>query len=396
MVRKLLKNPIILTFVLVMSAVVILSVWMTHSAKEKEGWDSEAMRDLDWVIEPGVYWDIIMEEVDGQTVFLADHKFDGKMILDEQGKPLLRKGLERMYTTYNSVEFHPAGYGVVLETDSAGNDSYRVENLDGDVLYTGGSQPIKLTEMAGYILPGDGSVVSLETRERIYTPKEGEAVGRQQGDYWVMTITFPWKTEFNSNTLCYLRNLDFSIAQDGKLFSYVGFIDGDRVMGTVLDDYDYYGPLPEYDAQNPKLAETNVILDGAGNSLLPEDGKYSSEDINFTRYNWFETREYTEDTFVTTIHFLDNMPEDDEALKLEPGMVLWSLSEDGLMIFADPGHSGGGEDFVPERRGVMNRQGDVLLPPIFHNVLKAENNYAVVVLASEYGVIRIGGDGDEG
>ena len=86
MIRKLLKNPIILTFVLVMSAVVILSVCMKHSSKEKEGWDSEAMRDLDWVIEPGVYWDIIMEEVDGRTVFLADHKFDGKMLLDEQGK----------------------------------------------------------------------------------------------------------------------------------------------------------------------------------------------------------------------------------------------------------------------------------------------------------------------
>lgn len=396
MVRKLLKNPVILTFVLVMSAVVVLSVWMTRGAKEKEGWDSAAMRDLDWVIEPGVYWDIIMEEVDGQTVFLADHKFDGKMILDEQGKPLQRKGLERMHTTYNSVEFHPAGYGVVLETDSAGNDSYRVETLDGDVLYDGGNQPIKLTELEGYILLGDGSVVSLETGERIYIPKEGEAVSRQQGDYWVMTITFPWRTEFNTNTLCYLRNLDFSVALNGTLFSYVGFIDGDRVMGTVLDDYDYYGPLPEYDAQNPELAETNVILDGNGNSLLPDDGRYCGEDVHFTQYNWFETREYTEDTFMTTIHFLDNMPEDDEALKLEQGMVLWSLSEDGLMIFADPGHSGGGEDFVPERRGVMNRQGEVLLPPIFHNVLKAENNYAVVVIASEYGVIRIGGDGDEG
>jgi len=395
MLIKLLKNRIILVLVLILVSIMSLSVWQIVKIQQAESWSPAEMRSFDWVIEPGLYWEIIMEEVDGQVLFLADHKFHGKMLLDAEGNQLRRKGLERMHTDYNSIDVHSSGYGIVIETDPAGNDTYRVETLDGEVLYDGGRQPISLTEVEGYILPGDGSVLSLETGERIYIPKEGEAVGRQQGNYWVMTVTFPWQTEFNTKTLCYLRNLDFSVALDGKLFSYVGYIDGDRVLGTVLDDYDYYDSLPEYDVQNPDLAETNVILDGAGNSLLPEDGAYSSEDIHFTRYNWFETREQTEDSFVSTIHFLDNMPEDDEALELDPGMVLWYLSEDGLMTFADPGRPGDEETRVPERRGVMNRQGDILVPPVFHNVMKAEHNFAVVVLSGEYGVIRIGGEQDE-
>ncbi len=396
MIRKLLKNRIILLSVLVLLAVTVLSVWQIERIEKEKQWDAEDLQEFDWLFMPGIYSEIIMEEVNGQVVFLVTDRQGEKQVIDENGKRLHWKGVERMYTTYNSIDFHPAGYGIAAESRGMGEYLYQVVDLDGNTLYDGGNRQPKLTELAGYVLPGDGSVVSLEIGETVYKPKEGEAVGHQQGDYWVITVTFPWQTEFNTKTLCYLRNLDFSVAQDGKLFSYVGYIEGDRVMGTVLEDYDYYDSLPEYDAAHPELAETNVILDGAGNQLLPADGTYTSEDVIFSRYNWFETRVRTEDTFINTIHFLDNLPEDDEALELAPGMVLWSLSEDGLMIFADPGRPGEGEERIPERRGVMNRQGDILLPPVFANVMKAENGYAVVFLGGEYGVIRIGGEPDEG
>lgn len=392
--RTLLKNKIILAAALILLAVTLLSIWRIHALQAEEGWDEELMKSLDWVIPPGVYAGIVMEEVDGQLLF----RVDNDTVLNEKGRSVDLKGLQRMHADWDSIAYHSAGYGIVQESLGMGEYSYRVESLDGEVLYDAGKRTIGMTEEPGYILLGDGSVVSLENGKTVYTPKEGEAVSSQIGDYWIMTVTFPWRTEFNTNTLLYLRNLDFSVALDGMLFTYIGDIEGDRIVGKVLEGYDYYGKRPEHNPRQPELPAAFRVLDGEGNVLFPLTPEDAASEIFGVADGCVISEVSDGSEFLQQrLHFVDNLPENDAYIDLPKGMYLQGMSATGYISFRQAGAIyDEKDDRYHDGMGIMNRQGDIIVPPVFSYVRRILQDCAVVELSGEYGVIRIGGGRDEG
>lgn len=73
------------------------------------------------------------------------------------------------------------------------------------------------------------------------------------------------------------------------------------------------------------------------------------------------------------------------ASPLPEGILPWELYDEGYIQFADS-----------EKTGIMDRKGNVIVPPGFAYVRNLEKDCVVVVLGSECGVIRIGGNRDEG
>lgn len=391
MMRTLLKNKIILAAALILLVVTLLSIWRIHVLQAEEGWDEELMKSLDWVIPPGVYGMIVIDEIDGQTVFhVTDYRRNNESkVIDMQGKRIEREGLQRMDYTVEEILYHPAGYGLVRGTAANGfSDSYRLETLDGDTVYDGGTNALALTEQPGYVRIVHGGVVSLDTMETVYSPKEGESITDQKGDYWVMSVEIPWQGGIK--TLKYLRNMDFTAAFDGMLFESVLDIQDDIVVGKVVNGYSCDN-LPEYKEGQTKITAVWKVLDGKGNILFPVKDDDMGKEIISADDGFFTTEE---NEFVR-IHFLDNLPEDEEAIDLESGQTPRIMSENGYITFSQSSFNDGSVE-NGEKYGIMDRRGNVIFAPIFVRPRRVEGDLLVARFPNACGVIRIGGGRDEG
>lgn len=391
MMRTLLKNKIILAAVLILLAVTLLSIWRIHVLQAEEGWDAELMKSLDWVIPPGVYGMIVIDEIDGQTVFhVTDYRRNNESkVIDMRGKYVEQEGLQRMDYTVEEILYHPAGYGLVRGTAANGfSDSYRLETLDGDIIYDDGTNVLALTEQPGYVRIVHGGVVSLDTMETVYSPKEGETITEQKGNYWIMSVEIPWQG--GMKTLKYLRNMDFTAALDGMLFESVLDIQEDLVVGRVVNGYSCDN-LPEYKEGQTIITAEWKVFDGKGNILFPANDNDMGKEIISANDGFFTT----EENGFMRIHFLDDLPNDDETVDLENGQVPYFMSENGYITFSQ---SGLNESSVEngEKYGIMDRKGNVIYDPIFARPRRAEGDFLAARFPNACGVIRIGGGMDEG
>ncbi|MBQ8562359.1 MAG: hypothetical protein IJ443_00515 [Firmicutes bacterium] len=387
MIRKLLKNRIILASVLVLVAVTVLSIWQIGRIQKEEGWDRFFAKSLEWVIAPGIYQQIAVVEADGELVFCVEGgAAEEPVAIDENGRHVNLKGMQRM--AENGIGYHDAGYGIVNETAADGySEIWQLVTVDGEVLYDSRNEGFSMTEMPGYIrfsTRGNSRVVSLESGEVVYSAPEGETVSGQKGNYWIMSVTFPWRTEFNTETLYYLRNLDFSVALDGMMFTGISEIEDDMILGKVLEGYDYYGERLVYGKDSPELSVSEKVLDGSGTVLYSPDEIGAGCEITSAGDGWFTTAETCGGARVEKMHFFDSL-KDGDALELPEGILPWELYDKGYIQFADS-----------EKTGIMDRKGNVIVPPGFAYVRDLEKDCVVVVLGSECGVIRIGGNRDEG
>ncbi len=389
MLRKLLKNRIILIAILTLAAVTILTIWQIGRIQSEEGWDRDFAKSLDWVITPGIYDRIAMDQVDGNLIFRVEGSaIDGYIDINEDGEKVPLKGLQRMTSNWNGIGYHDAGYGIVLETAPDGySEIWQLVTADGVVLYDSGTEGFSMSEMPGYIYfntRGNSRVVRVESGETVYFAPEGERVYNQMGNYWIISLTLPGKTEFNQETLYYLRNQDFSVALDGMMFTGISEIEGERILGKVLEDYNYYDERPVYSKASPELSVSEKVLDGSGNVLFSPDEIGDGCEITSDGDGWFITSEMHEGKQLVKMHFFDSLKEEN-ALELPEGIFVMDVYDGGYMRFDDS-----------QKAGLMDRNGNIILPSEFAYVRDMEQDCVVVVLGSECGVIRIGGDRDEG
>lgn len=389
MLRKLLKNRIILAAILVLMTVTVLSIWQIGRIQSNEGWDRDFAKSLDWVITPGIYDRIAMDQVDGNLIFRVEGSaIDGYIHINEDGEKVPLKGLQRMTSNWNGIGYHDAGYGIVLETAPDGySEIWQLVTAEGDVLYDRGREGFSMSEMPGYIYfntRGNSRVVRVESGETVYFAPEGERVYHQMGNYWIMSLTLPGKSETNPEALYYLRNPDFSVALDGMMFTEISEIEGDRILGKVLEDYNYYGERPVHSKNSPELSVSQIVLDGSGSVLYSPDEIDTGCEIITDGDGWFITSEIHDGKRLEKMHFFESLKEED-ALELPEGIFVMDVYDGGYMRFDDS-----------TKAGLMDRNGNIIIPAEFAYVRDMEQDCVVVVLGSECGAIRIGGDGNEG
>ena len=388
MLRKLLKNRIILLSIFILVAVTILTIWQIGRIQLDEGWDRDFAKSLDWVIVPGIYDRIAMGQVDGNLIFRVEGStIDGPVHINEDGETVHLKGLQRMSSNWNGIGCHDAGYGIVLETAPDGySEIWQLVTAEGDVLYDSGTEGFSMSEMPGYIYfdtRGNSRVVRAESGETVYFAPEGEHVYNQMGSYWIMSLTLPGKSEINPETLYYLRNTDFSVALDGMMFTGISEIEGDMILGEVLEEYNYYGERPVHSMNSSELSVSEKVLDGRGNVLFSPDEIGADCEITSAGDGWFITSEMHDGKRLEKIHFFDCLKEA-YALELPEGALVGDVYDSGYMRVDD----------YP-KAGLMDRNGNTVIPSKFAYVRDMEQDCVVVVLGSECGVIRIGGDGNE-
>ncbi|MBR5488347.1 MAG: WG repeat-containing protein, partial [Firmicutes bacterium] len=263
------------------------------------------------------------------------------------------------------LNIHPEGYFVKQNP----NDSEHVQDLYGESLtwFQYGSSLV-LTEVPGYAIETvTNRVLAIRQGEDItvYEPEEEERVMGQKGDYWIIEKSLPWPG--NNLTVFYLRDMDFQIAMDGMLFDSIYDIDGDYIACTVITSGTYYRPPEE-------VVEVDwCVMTTDGNRVYPQNS--AADSILLSADEGYCV--FMEDHEHRKMYFYDGSA----PLELEEGTMPMGPCIDGLISFkTDDG-----------KYGVINKDGEIVVQPLFDSMSKLHQNMAVVVYGNDFGVIRLEG-----
>ena len=371
--KYLLKSPAVLGM---LAAVLLISLFfslMVTGLLTRQNRDLGQMEELDWVFPLGTYDRIRVAEAEGKVAFLVESSSWStdyySELVDTEGKPAAYgwylggiKGNGLL-----ELNIHPKGYYVKRNP----NDSEHVQNLHGEPLtwFQYGSS-LLLSETPGYAIETvTNRVLAIRQGDDItvYEPEDGERVIDQKGDYWIIEKSLPWPG--NNLTVFYLRDMNFQIAMDGMLFGGIYDIDGDYIACEVITSGTYYKPPQE-------VVEVDWrIMTAEGEIFYSANASGDMSLLNAGTGYYF----VMEDPETRKMYFYDGSG----PLDFEKGTMPVGPCVDGLIRFKT-------ED---GKYGIMNKDGEIVVQPLFDSMSYLHQNMAVVVYGEDFGVIRLKGGG---